>query len=90
MYSPYGELASGYGEGTTDLVVNGTTYTDGDTVFDFDISVVTVMMPMLIFTVGQTMMLMDTLHALMTATITIHRSMMEFYRNLVRWYRPRL
>ena len=53
--------------------MNGTT-TDGDTVFDFDIlgsdcddADANIL--------GQTMMLMDTLHALMTATITIHRSM---------------
>ena len=38
LYSPYGELiASGYGADTTDLVVYGTTYTDGETVYSFDV-----------------------------------------------------
>ena len=38
LFSPYGELiASGYGDGTTDLVVNGTAYTDGDIIFGFDV-----------------------------------------------------
>ena len=38
LYSPYGELiARGYGEETADLVVNGVTYTEGDTVFSFDV-----------------------------------------------------
>ncbi len=38
LFSPYGELiASGYGDGTTDLIVNGTTYVDGDIVFAFDV-----------------------------------------------------
>ena len=36
LYSPYGQLiASGEGSGTTDLIVDGVTYTDGDTILTF-------------------------------------------------------
>ena len=38
FYSPYGELIiAGYGEGTSELVINGETFVDGDTIYAFDV-----------------------------------------------------
>ena len=65
LYSPYGELiASGYGEGNSDLVVNGTTYTNGDTVFGFDVLGSDCDdTDAAIYMVVLTLMVMDTVHA---------------------------
>ena len=52
--------------------MNGTTYTDGDTIFDFDVLGVIVMMPMPIYMVVLTLMVMDTVLVMQIATITIH------------------